>query len=150
MKFSSRRLTHDKNSFHYTDIEMITSTNCNTARALDATNSSCNATQTSLNSSPNRLMQSPPNDLTNTSIHHTITQPYLGDSSNFGAFYHHHHHSHLNYGNPYDKYKIPPNVHYSRSPNASPYGSYQGFYSPNPTHHHHQIGRPNGYIDVPR
>lgn len=130
------------------DVEMMTPITCNTSRPMDATNANCNP-QTTLPHSPNRLShQSPPSEMTNNSIHHTISQPYLGDSSNFGPFYHHHH-PHLNYGNPYDKYKIPSNVHYSRSPNTSPYGTYQGFYAPNSTHHH-PISRSNGYIDVPR
>ena len=103
-------------------------------------------TQTNLNNnnnvtmSTNRYSQSP-HQISNAI--HTISQPYSADSSNFGAFYHHH--SHVpSYGNPYDKFKIPSNVH-SRSTN-SPYGSYQGFYAAP-----HQIVRPNGYIDlVPR
>lgn len=75
------------------------------------------------------------------------TQPYLGgtENSNFGPFYHHH--SHLpSYGNPYEKFKIPSNAH-SRSTTSPYHGSYQGFYGTA----HHQLGRPNGYIDlVPR
>lgn len=119
---------------------------------------------TNINGSP--TMQTPTNRYTQNSPHqtsvattitstatsnplHTIAQPYPGENSNFGAFYHHH--SHMpSYGNPYDKFKIPANVH-SRSSN-SPYGGYQGFYSTAATHHHHhQMVRPNGYIDlVPR
>lgn len=76
---------------------------------------------------------------------HTIAQPYPAENSNFGAFYHHHGHM-PSYGNPYDKFKIPSNVHHGRS-SSSPYGGYQGFY----TTPHHQMVRPNGYIDlVPR
>lgn len=108
---------------------------------------SCNQSTTPSASSPNRLIaQSPSHNAL-----HTISQPYLGDSSNFGPFYHHHsHHHHLpSYGNPYEKYKSTTNIHHARSPNASPYDPYQGFYTP--TSHHHQIVRPNGYIDlVPR
>lgn len=98
--------------------------------------------------SPERMIQSPSHGLVNGTLHN-ISQPYLGDSSNFGPFYHHHgQHPHIpSYGSPYDKYK---SVHHARSPNTSPYDPYQSFYSSNP-HHHHQIVRPNGYIDlVPR
>lgn len=90
---------------------------------------------------PNRPPQNTSHAMANNTLH-TIGQPYLGDTSNFGAFYHHHSHHHIpSYGNPYDKYK----THHNRSPNASPYDTYQGFYTP-PTHH--QIVRPNGYIDL--
>ncbi len=91
---------------------------------------------------PNRYTQSP-HQSTQSNIHTAISQPYGTESSNFGPFYHHHNHM-PSYGNPYDKFKIPSNAH-SRS-TSSPYGSFQGFYG-NP----HQLGRPNGYIDlVPR
>lgn len=124
----------------FSDVEMSAQTNLNATQP----NSGCNLT-TSLTQSPNRLAQNSSHSLANNTLH-TIAQPYLGDSSNFGAFYHHHSHHHItSYGNPYDKYKS----HHARSPNPSPYETYQGFYSP-PTHHH-QIVRPNGYIDlVPR
>lgn len=108
----------------------------------------CNPTtnvSTPTASSPNRMIvQSPSHGAL-----HTMAQPYLGDSSNFGPFYHHHSHHLPSYGNPYDKYKPTTNMHHARSPNASPYDPYQAFYTP--TSHHHQIVRPNGYIDlVPR
>lgn len=90
---------------------------------------------------PNRYTQSP-HQSTQSNIH-TLSQPYGAESSNFGPFYHHHNHI-PSYGNPYDKFKIPSNAH-TRS-TSSPYGTFQGFYG-NP----HQLGRPNGYIDlVPR
>lgn len=115
-------------------MESVVQTNCNST-----TNIASPLTQ-----SPNRLIAQSPS---HTSLH-TISQPYLGDSSNFGPFYHHHSHHHLpSYGNPYEKYKPTSNIH--RSPNASPYDPYQGFYTP--ATHHHQIVRSNGYIDlVPR
>lgn len=115
----------------------------NAVRLMDQTNSNCGLTATSTQS-PNRLTQNSSHGLTNNSLH-TIAQPYLGDSSNFGPFYHHHSHHHIpSYGNPYDKYI----THHVRSPNASPHDTYQGFYSSTT---HHQIVRPNGYIDlVPR
>lgn len=99
-----------------------------------------------------RFIQSPSsNQMAPNGSLQTIAQPYAGEVSNFGAFYHHHHHNHIpaTYGIPYDKFKYPSN---SRSPTNSPYGSYQGFYPGNVHHHHHrQMVRPNGYIDlVPR
>lgn len=127
------------------DGEMLNHTSCNQSR-LEGNNVNCTMT-TSSATSPERMIQSPSHNLGNGAIH-TISQPYIGDSSNFGAFYHHGQHHHLpSYGNPYDKYK---SVHHGRSPNTSPYDPYQSFYSSTP-HHHHQIVRPNGYIDlVPR
>lgn len=128
--------------------EMVSQANCNQTRLVDAANMNCDMTTQSTTSSE-RMIQSPLHGgLTNGALH-PITQPYLGDSSNFGPFYHHHGQQHHipSYGSPYDKYK---SVHHARSPNASPYDSYQSFY-PQTSHHHHQIVRPNGYIDlVPR
>lgn len=124
---------------------MVAQANCNQTR-LDATNINCNMTAQTA-TSPEPIIQSSSHGLTNGTFH-TISQPYLGDTSNFGPFYHHHgqHHHIPSYGNPYDKYK---GVHHARSPNNSPYDAYQSFYSPTP--HHHQIVRPNSYIDlVPR
>lgn len=121
---------------------MVSQANCNLTK-LETSNMNCGMTVQSV-TTPERMIQSPSHGGI-----HTITQPYLGDSSNFGPFYHHHgqHHHIPSYGNPYDKYK---SVHHTRSPNASPYDPYQSFYTPN-SHHHHQIVRPNGYIDlVPR
>ncbi|XP_037039117.1 T-box transcription factor TBX10 [Bradysia coprophila] len=90
---------------------------------------------------PNRYTQSP-HQSTQSNIH-TISQPYGTESSNFGPFYHHHNHI-PSYGSPYDKFKIPSNAHTRTT--SSPYAPFQGFYG-NP----HQLGRPNGYIDlVPR
>lgn len=81
------------------------------------------------------------------SAHNALAaQQYGVENSNFGPFYHHH--SHIpSYGNPYEKFKIPSTAHTRRA--TSPYhGTYQGFYG---TAAHHQLGRPNGYIDlVPR
>lgn len=135
------------------DDEMMTQIQCNTSPNIDS-NINSNIISTTSDASPNsnRYTQSPLNQLSNTIHGHAIAQPYSGESSNFGPFYHHHHHHHPNhmpsYGNPYDKFKIPANIH-SRSPNTSSYGGYQGFYST--TSHHHQMVRPNGYIDlVPR
>lgn len=128
------------------DGEIMPQTNCTQMR-LDVTNVNCSM-GTQSTTSPERMIQSPSHGLSNGALH-TINQPYLGDSSNFGAFYHHHgqHHHIPSYGNPYEKYK---SVHHTRSPNTSPYDPYQSFYSSN-AHHHHQIVRPNGYIDlVPR
>lgn len=127
---------------------MVSQTNCNQNR-MEAVNMNCGMTAESA-TSPERMIQSPSSHggITNGALH-PITQPYLGDSSNFGPFYHHHgqHHHIPSYGNPYDKYK---SVHHTRSPNATSYDPYQSFYSPT-SHHHHQIVRPNGYIDlVPR
>lgn len=124
---------------------MVSQANCIQAR-LEATNINCNMTAQTA-TTPERMIQSVSHGLTNGSLH-SIGQPYLGDSSNFGPFYHHHGQQHhiSSYGNPYDKYK---SVHHARSPNTSPYDTYQSFYSPTP--HHHQIVRPNSYIDlVPR
>lgn len=128
------------------DGEIVSQANCSQMR-LDVSNANCNMSAQSA-TTPERMIQSPSHGLSNGGLH-TINQPYLGDSSNFGAFYHHHgqHHHIPSYGNPYDKYK---SVHHTRSPNTSPYDPYQSFYSSN-AHHHHQIVRPNGYIDlVPR
>lgn len=128
------------------DGDISSQTNCTQMR-LDVSNVNCSMSAQPT-TSPERMIQSPSHALSNGALH-TINQPYLGDSSNFGAFYHHHgqHHHLPSYGNPYDKYK---SVHHTRSPNASPYDPYQSFYSAN-AHHHHQMVRPNGYIDlVPR
>lgn len=138
--------------------EIINQTACNQTRLDVANNLNCSMAPpppSATTTTPERMIQSPTShSLTNGTALHTISQPYLGDSSNFGPFYHHHHHHgqhhHISsYGNPYDKYKT---VHHARSPNTSPYDPYQSFYSPTTHHHHHhQIVRPNGYIDlVPR
>lgn len=98
----------------------------------------------------NRYTQSVTNQVT--SSLQAVAQPYPSDPSNYGPFYHHHHNHISSYGNPYDKFKYPGNIH-SRSPNSSPYAGYQGFYPTNTHHHHHahQMIRPSGYIDlVPR
>lgn len=136
---------------------MINQTACNQTRLDVPNNVNCNMAPPppSATTTPERMIQSPTSHtLTNGTALHTISQPYLGDSSNFGPFYHHHHHGqhhhHISgYGSPYDKYK---SVHHARSPNTSPYDPYQSFYSPTTHHHHHhQVVRPNGYIDlVPR
>ncbi|XP_031638292.1 T-box transcription factor TBX10 [Contarinia nasturtii] len=130
--------------------EMVSQANCNQTR-LDTTNINCSMTAAQTATSPERMIQSPSSHaaLTNGNLH-SISQPYLGDTSQFGPFYHHHgqHHHIPSYGNPYDKYK---SVHHTRSPNTSPYDAYQSFYPTTPHHHHHQIVRPNSYIDlVPR
>lgn len=137
-----------KQFFFRIDGEIVAQTNCNQTR-LDVVNANCNMSVPSA-ASPERMIQSPSHGLVNGTLHN-ISQPYLGDSSNFGPFYHHHgQHPHIpSYGSPYDKYKSMHHAH-ARSPNTSPYDPYQSFYSSNP-HHHHQIVRPNGYIDlVPR
>lgn len=122
-------------AFEITDMS-TGQTDLNASRLMNPQVSAA-VTQTS-----NRLTpQNSPHGMPNNGLH-SIGQPYLGDTSNFGPFYHHHGHHHMpSYGNPYDKYK----THHTRSPNTSPYDTYQGFYSP-PTHH--QIVRPNGYIDL--
>lgn len=129
------------------DGEMLNQVSCNQTRS-DGNSMNCNMTTTSAATSPanERMIQSPTHSLGNGAIH-TISQPYIGDTSNFGPFYHHHHGQHHHIPSyPYDKYK---SVHHARSPNTSPYDPYQSFYSSAP--HHHQIVRPNGYIDlVPR
>lgn len=122
--------------FRFYFVDMTGQTDLNAARLMHPP-----VTAASMNQTPNRLPQNTSHGMANNSVH-TFAQPYLGDTSNFGAFYHHHSHHHIpSYGNPYDKYK----THHTRSPPASPYDTYQGFYSP-PTHH--QIVRPNGYIDL--
>lgn len=143
---------------------MVNQTVCNQTRLDVSNNVNCSMTAPlpppppSVASTPERLIQTSPtatHSLTNGTALHAISQPYMGDSSNFGPFYHHHHHHHgqhhhiSSYANPYDKFK---SVHHARSPNTSPYDPYQSFYSPSTHHHHHhQIVRPNGYIDlVPR
>lgn len=136
---------------------MISPLHCNTSPTME-TNLNNNSLSTTPNSSlGNRYSPSQTQQLSDPT--HIISQPYSAESSNFGPFYHHHHHHHghiPSYGNPYDKFKIPTSNVHSRSPNASPYGSYQGFYTAAAAvahhHHHHQIVRPpNGYIDlVPR
>lgn len=89
----------------------------------------------------------PATSLQQSAAHNSLAvQQYGAENSNFGPFYHHH--SHIpSYGNPYEKFKIPSTAHTRRA--TSPYhGTYQGFYGSAP---HHQLGRPNGYIDlVPR
>lgn len=137
-----------------TDNKLNSTLNCESQPNME-TNAIGSIIPSSGSKSPikDRFVQSPSNQMMANSTIQTIAQPYAGEVSNFGAFYHHHHHhNHIpaSYGLPYDKFKYPTN---SRSPTNSPYGSYQGFYSSNVHHHHHhrQMVRPNGYIDlVPR
>lgn len=140
---------------------MLSPIHCNTSPTMETNLNNNNNNSLSTTPSTNQRFSQSPSSQTQQlpDAAHVISQPYSGESSNFGPFYHHHHHHHSHipsYGNPYDKFKIPPSNVHSRSPNASPYGSYQGFYSAAAAaahhHHHHQIVRPpNGYIDlVPR
>ncbi|XP_055844885.1 T-box transcription factor TBX1 [Episyrphus balteatus] len=113
---------------------------CSNGIKTDATSAAAAASTATLNSTQ---MNSLATNATN--IYSAIGQSYTSESSNFGAIYHHNHH-HLShghgYGNPYDKIKVPGHMR-----QTNPYSTYQSFYgSP-----HHQMVRPNGYIDlVPR
>lgn len=148
--FSSSSLSHSI-SVVAADTKLNGSMNCETQSSIES-NAIGNIISSSASKSPikDRFVQSPSNQMATTNA--TIAQPYAGDVSNFGPFYHHHHnHLSAGYGIPYDKFKYPPN---SRSPTNSPYTAYQSFYPSNVHHHHHhhrQMVRPNGYIDlVPR
>ncbi|XP_017016218.2 T-box transcription factor TBX1 [Drosophila takahashii] len=102
--------------------------------------------------------------MTAANIYSSIGQPYAQEQSNFGAIYHHnaaaaaaahyhhghahahgHAHSHGPYASAYDKLKV------SRHAAAAAYGmgaTYPSFYG---SAAHHQMMRPNSYIDlVPR
>lgn len=127
--------------------------NCDSQTMIDSNSGNNYISMASVSPIQNRYTQSVSNQVT--SSLQAVAQPYPSEPSNFGPFYHHHHHhNHISsYGNPYDKFKYPGNIH-SRSPNSSPYGGYQSFYPTNTHHHHphpHQMIRPSGYIDlVPR
>lgn len=79
--------------------------------------------------------------------HHPIThQPYGSECSGFGPVSVYHHHTpltHGGYSNPYEKYKLATPGLPRNGPTVYP-DSYQ-FYG---TSHHHQLLRPNGYIDL--